>query len=89
MKTEGTQLLESGFDPMVGIKKHNLQSVGYKIRNPRVVVEIEHNGVKRTIVKDLTVEEFLRAEWRNRPLAVQCVDEFKERINEPSEPEDF
>lgn len=66
---------------MVGIKKHNLQSVGYKIRNPRVVVEIEQNGFKHTIVKDLTIQEFMKAEWRNRPLAVQCVDEFKEKVN--------
>ena len=63
-------------------------SIGYKIRNPRVVVEIEHNGVGRTIVKDLTIEEFMKAEWRNRPLSVQCVDEFneKEKAHEESRP---
>lgn len=54
-------------------------NVGYKISNPRVVVEIEQNGVKRTIVKELTVQEFLNAEWRNRTLAVQCVEEFQEK----------
>ena len=79
MKTEETELLESGFDAMVGIKKHNLQSVGYKISNPRVMVEIERNGVKRTIVKYMTVQEFMKAEWRNRTLALQCVEEFQEK----------
>lgn len=54
--------------------------LGYAIKNPRVSVDIERDGVTHTIVKELTVQEFLRADWRDRNLATQCVEEFKVKI---------